>query len=154
MIFIAVLWLLQDLAQVTLMGICVVPDVFMLCTLFAVLLPRMERTRQSRFIWLLFIGELLWDLRWTNLPGLTSAVACMLVGISCIIWDKIPSQGRSVGVFATLAFVCEILSSAVYYFFWTFPSAVSQRLIIVQQCVAVPIILLLSAAFWEKREIR
>ena len=69
MTLLLVIWLLQDFVQLLLMGICMVPDVFLLTALFMALLPDTTKERQTKLVWAAFIGGLIWDLRWTNLPG-------------------------------------------------------------------------------------
>ena len=72
-----VVWLLQDFAQLLLMGICIVPDVFLMTALFMALLPGVSGERQTKLVWAAFAGGLLWDLRWTNLPGLSAASSAL-----------------------------------------------------------------------------
>ena len=46
-----VVWLLQDFAQLLLMGICIVPDVFLMTALFMALLPGVSGERQTKLVW-------------------------------------------------------------------------------------------------------
>ena len=89
-----VVWLLQDFAQLLLMGICIVPDVFLMTALFMALLPGVSGERQTKLVWAAFAGGLLWDLRWTNLPGLSAAIGGGVLGLICFLWYKTPAQGR------------------------------------------------------------
>ena len=57
-----VVWLLQDFAQLLLMGICIVPDVFLMTALFMALLPGVSGERQTKLVWAAFVGGLLWAL--------------------------------------------------------------------------------------------
>ena len=95
MILLSLIWLLQDFAQLLLMGICMIPDVFLLTILFIALLPEKSKEEQSKLVWIAFFGGLLWDLRWTNLPGLTSAISGGVIGLACFIWQKLPAIGRT-----------------------------------------------------------
>ncbi|MEG1602480.1 MAG: hypothetical protein RRY12_00120 [Cloacibacillus sp.] len=149
MTFLFVIWLLQDFAQLLLMGICMVPDVFLLAILFMALLPDTTCNRQTALVWAAFIGGVIWDLRWTNLPGLTAAIGGGVVGLACFLWQKTPAQGRSAGLFATMCIFCELLYAGVHFFFWTIPSQTAMRQFIVQQLMAVPLIILFSWLFWK-----
>ena len=46
MILLSLIWLLQDFAQLLLMGICMIPDVFLLTILFIALLPEKSKEEQ------------------------------------------------------------------------------------------------------------
>lgn len=139
-----VTWLLQDFAQLLLMGLCMVPDFFLLTALFMALLPGVSRERQSALVLAAFLGGLAWDLRWTNLPGLSAAISGGVIGLACYLWQKTPVQGRTPGLFAALAVFCELLYAGVHYLFWTIPSQTAMRQFLVQQLIAVPLIILFA----------
>ena len=144
-----VIWLLQDFVQLLLMGLCMVPDAFLMTALFMALLPGVSRERHSRLVWAAFIGGLAWDLRWTNLPGITAAIGGGLVGLACFIWQKTPVQGRTSGLFAIMAALCELIYAGVHFFFWTIPSQTAMRQFIVQQLMAVPLIVIFAWLYWK-----
>ena len=144
-----VVWLLQDFVQLLLMGICMVPDLYLLTILFLALIPNTSKERQNMLVWAAFIGGVIWDLRWTNLPGLTAAIGGGVVGLACFLWQKVPSQGRSAGLFAVMSIFCELLYAGVHFFFWTIPSQTAMRQFLVQQLMAVPLIILFSWLFWK-----
>ena len=52
-----VLWLLQDFLQVLIMGICTVPDVFMMSLIMYAVLAQPHKDRQIVFIWIAFAGD-------------------------------------------------------------------------------------------------
>ena len=103
MTLLLVIWLLQDFVQLLLMGICMVPDVFLLTALFMALLPDTSKEQQTKLVWAAFIGGLIWDLRWTNLPGLTAAIGGGVIGLACFLWQKTPVQGRTLGTFTIMS---------------------------------------------------
>ncbi|MBQ9881600.1 MAG: hypothetical protein IJM42_03195 [Synergistes sp.] len=152
MIFLSLIWLLQDLVQLILMGICMIPDVFLLTILFLALLPWKTRDDQSKLIWAAFIGGLLWDLRWTNLPGFTSAVGCGLVGAACIMWQKLPAIGRTPVAFMFISAACQLLYALTHCFFWAMPSQSALRQFIVQQLIAVPVIIIFTLLYGRVSE--
>lgn len=152
MILLALIWLLQDFVQLMLMGICMIPDVFLLTILFIVLLPGKTKEEQSKFIWAAFIGGLLWDLRWTNLPGLTSAVSCGLIGAACVMWQKLPAIGRTPPAFMFISAACQLVYALTHSFFWAMPSQSALRQFIVQQLIAVPVIIVFTWLFGRVSE--
>ncbi|MDO5115929.1 MAG: hypothetical protein Q4D58_07520 [Synergistaceae bacterium] len=144
-----VIWLTQDFAQLLMMGICIVPDLFLLSVLFMALAPGASRDRQTKLVWAAFLGGLIWDLRWTNLPGLSAAVGGGVIGLACFIWYKTPPQGRGTAVFTAIAAICELLYAGIHFFFWTIPSQTAIRQLMVQQLIAVPVIIFFSWLFWK-----
>lgn len=149
MIMLAVLWFIQDFTQVFAMGLLIVPDIFLLCVIFYTLRPEAKPDRYGLLIWVAFIGGLLWDLRWTNLPGLTAALNGAIVAVSCIAWRRYPVQARSWGLFAAVLTVAMIISGVTHFLFWTMPSQAALRQLAVQQLVGIPIIVLISFIFWQ-----
>ena len=149
MILPAVIWILQDFLQVFLMGFCIMPDVFLLSLLMIVLSPNVNKEKQVVLIWVAFIGGLLWDLRWTNLPGLTAAINGASVALSCHVWQKIPVQGRSVAFFSIIIFTVMFASGFIHFIFWTDPNQVALRQFLVQQLIGVPVVALISLLFWK-----
>lgn len=149
MTLLVVIWLLQDFAQLLLMGICMVPDLYLLTILFMALLPDTTKERQNMLVWAAFVGGVIWDLRWTNLPGLTAAIGGGIVGLACFLWQKTPAQGRSAGLFAVMSVFCELMYAGVHFFFWTIPSQTAMRQFVVQQLMAVPLIAIFSWLFWK-----
>jgi len=68
MTWLAMLWFLQDFVQVFLMGFFIVPNIYLMTLLLMALLPATGKERQIMIIWAAFVGGLIWDFRWTNLP--------------------------------------------------------------------------------------
>jgi cell shape-determining protein MreD len=149
MILPALIWLLQDFAQVFLMGFCVVPDVFLLFLVMMALSPSVRKEKQIVIIWTAFIGGLFWDFRWTNLPGLSAAINGASVAISCYVWQKIPVQGRTATFFSFIIFSVVFFSGLLHFIFWTIPNQVAMRQFLVQQLIGLPVVALVSLFFWK-----
>lgn len=145
MILSVLIWLLQDIIQVVFMGIFLVPELFLLSLVFAGLRPENEhRHSLSWYIAAGFVGGLLWDLRWTNLPGLTAALNGALLALVFVVWHLIPAQGRNTKSFIACALAVQILSAAVHAMFWTVTSMTTLRLFAIQQLIGVAFIMLLG----------
>ncbi|NLV82150.1 MAG: hypothetical protein GXZ18_03955 [Synergistaceae bacterium] len=149
MIKILFIWILQDLLQTLTMGLCIIPDFFLMSIIYLALTSNSNKERQITLIWIAFIGGLFWDLRWTNLPGLTAAINGGMVALSCFLWEKTPAQGRSVGMFVFLLVCTQVFSRLINLIFWTIPSQVAFRQLIVQLLLSVPIIVILSFFYWK-----
>ena len=149
MIWLIVVWFLQDFLQVFLMGFFIVPDIFLMLLLLIALLPAARKEKQILLVWLAFAGGIMWDFRWTNLPGLTAAINAGLVSVSCYTWRKLPAQGRTL-VFFTFILTASILFSGLAHFaLWTVPSQVALRQFFVQQLLSVPLVVLFSLIYWK-----
>lgn len=135
------MWLLQDLLQVLIMGFSLVPDIYMLMLLGYALFPATDDAKLKKIIWATFFGGMLWDLRWTNLPGLTSCLGVIIIWLVNCYWRKVPAQGRSPVLFAFLLFVAQLALTLVNYMFWTIPNHVALRLISVQILLVIPLII-------------
>ena len=149
MIALTVIWLLQDFFQVFTMGILMAPNVFLMSVIFLSLRPRGDNEKYGAFIWAAFIGGLIWDLRWTNLPGLTAAVNSAVTAMACIIWRKLPVQGRSVALFTVMITVSMVATGLAHSLFWTMPSQAALRQLAVQQLAGVPAVVLISIIYWR-----
>lgn len=142
MILSIIILLLQDLAQVLLMGFCIVPDVFVYSLLFLVLLPSSQRMRtEETLIAAAFIGGLIWDFRWTNLPGVTAAANAAIISAASLFWNKIPIQGRNYQMFAAILIAAQIMLAGLHSTMWFDFSAATFRMFAIQQLLAVPAII-------------
>ncbi len=149
MIALAALWLIQDFAQVLMMGLSMVPDIFLLGIILSALLSNNRKDRQIILIWAAFFGGLLWDLRWTNLTGLSAAVNAAVVSAACFVWQITPAQGRTVTLFTVISMAAQLVSGIVHYIFWMIPSQAAVRQITVQSLLAVPVIIIISLLYWK-----
>jgi len=146
------IFLIQDFLQVLVMGISLVPDLFLLCIIMLVLVPGGRKDKQTTLIWISFIGGLIWDLRWTNLPGLTSGFNGAVVAAAICLWYKAPVQGRTTLLFAAFAFVTQILSGMVHFVFWNVSTLAAMRQFAVQQILSLPALVILCYIFWKVSE--
>ncbi len=152
MISLIAVWFLQDFVQVFLMGFFVVPNIYLMTLLLLSLLPTARKERQIVLIWAAFAGGLIWDFRWTNLPGLTAALDAGILSASCWIWQKIPAQGRSPVFFAFLMIGSVLFSGTVHFMLWTVSSQVALRQFFVQQLLGVPLVVVFSLIYWKVSE--
>ncbi len=142
------IWLLQDIFQVIFMGVFLVPDFFLITLIYAGLKPESEH-RHTPFWYIItgFIGGLFWDLRWTNIIGLTAGLNGVLLSAVFVIWHIIPAQGRSERALTGCMLGVQFISAFVHMLMWTVSSAVTIRLFIIQQLMGIAIILFLSFVY-------
>ena len=152
MTWLAMLWFLQDFVQVFLMGFFIVPNIYLMTLLLMALLPATGKERQIMIIWAAFVGGLIWDFRWTNLPRLTAAHNAGLVAASCWAWQKIPAQGRTPIFFAVIVLAAMLFSGSVHFALWTVSSQVALRQFFVQQLLGVPLAIIFSLVYWKVSE--
>lgn len=148
----ALILLLQDFLQVFVMGIFLVPDIFLICVLLFALARSDNKSKHVTLIWAAFIGGLLWDLRWTNLPGMTAILNGAAVAAASYFWYKAPAQGRTTLLFALFSLLTQILSGVTHYVFWYAETQAALRQFLVQQILCVPMLVILSFIFWKVSE--
>lgn len=145
----ALILLLQDFLQVFVMGIFLVPDIFLVSVLLFALVRSDNKAKQVTLIWIAFIGGLLWDLRWTNLPGMTAALNGAAVAAAIFFWYKAPVQGRTTLLFGLFTLLTQVLSGVIHYIFWYAGTQASLRQFMVQQILCVPVLVVLCFIFWK-----
>ena len=89
-------WYLQDLFQVIFGGWAVAPDLFLTYLLSKGLTDERD---YDIYLWGCFIGGLLWDLRWTGIPGFSASLYGAIFMVFRLLWTIIPKEGRVPALF-------------------------------------------------------
>lgn len=134
----AAVWYLQDLCQVMFSGRFLVPDIFFIFLVFRV--ATVSRNVPSA-VWPAFLGGLLWDLRWTALPGLTATTYAISVAACAMVWNHIPESGRNPRLFALLAFCGHLFIGVVRFMAWGDGRSALYGVFAVQQFASLPLLL-------------
>ncbi|HON34486.1 MAG TPA: rod shape-determining protein MreD [Synergistales bacterium] len=109
------LWYLQDLSQVLLSERFLAPDLFLFFLFYRVTKNPREA---SSVIWVALVAGLLWDFRWTALPGFTATAYASLAALFFIIWNHVPYSGRNAVLFSLLALAAQFFASLARFLFW------------------------------------
>lgn len=136
------LWLAQNMLQVLFMGILLVPNVFLLLVLFRVARGIAHSKEITACVWQGFIGGILWDFRWTGLPGLSGVLNTLAIAFVAWIWWRNPATGRTPLLFAIVAGGAHLAVGFVHYLTWEVPSAAALRLFSIQQLLMLPFLML------------
>ncbi|MDR3165304.1 MAG: hypothetical protein LBU13_06970 [Synergistaceae bacterium] len=147
MISLAVIWLLQDLAQVLSMGVLLVPDFFLLTVAYGIVSGPLGKERISLWIWLAFAGGILWDFRWAVTPGISGLVNSLSVFAVYTAWAGTPVSGRGVWLFALLAGMAHLFSGMAHYITWAAASQAAVRMFFVQQLLGIPALAVACAVY-------
>jgi hypothetical protein len=142
-LFLSLVWLSQDVLQVLAMGFFLIPDLFLLGLLAGIALFPPRGSGGAALIWSAFGGGLLWDLRWTSLPGLTASTDAAAVALVLWIWGRTPPSGRNAWLFSLLALGAHFCVGAIR-FAASADTPAALRMALVQQLTAVPIVALLA----------
>ncbi len=139
----AAVWFLQDILQVLLSGRFLAPDIFLLYILF-----RMARTSGDvpSIVWGAFAGGLLWDLRWTTLPGLTASLYSLFAAACMVVWNHIPGSGRNPTLFLLLALSSQAITGLVRFLTWGSSRDVLAGVFVVQLLSSIPFLVLAALA--------
>lgn len=138
MIPLAAVWYLQDLLQVTFSGRFLVPDIFFLFVIFRIAVVTRD---VPAVVWPAFLGGLVWDLRWTALPGLTAAAYAFSAAACVLVWNHIPDSGRTPRLFLTLAICGHLFIGLARFLAWGESRSDLFGVFALQQIAALPVIL-------------
>lgn len=130
-------WLLQDVWQVLAMGFMLVPEIFLLVVIYRLLRAISMRTGAARWIWAAWIGGMVWDFRWAELPGVTAVTNTLCAAAAFWLWRRTPTGGRGPVLFAMISGGASFASGLVHYAAWAVPSAAAVRMFAAQQCLSV-----------------
>ncbi|MDR3332381.1 MAG: hypothetical protein LBT08_07115 [Synergistaceae bacterium] len=140
-------WLMQDLLQVLAMGFMLVPEFFLLVVVYKIVSGPLQQRRISWWIWFVFAGGTLWDLRWAAIPGMSGLINIAAVAVVYWVWNRTPIGGRSAFLFAGLAGGIHFLSGVAHYFAWAVPSQAATRMFLIQQLLSVPVLVALCLIY-------
>ncbi len=146
-----ILWfslLARDLLQVAFSGTTLVPDL----TLLMIVWLSVFRCEEPESLFLHAFGAgLLWDLRWTGVPGMTSAAYVLTVAVTACVWSILPPGKRANPV---LFFFC---SSTTHALTSVFPAIFTSKglglssPLATQQGMAIACVLGLTALYIRQR---
>ena len=108
-------WYVQDFLWILSSGKVLVPEIYLLALVFL----SMFRTEDGvRTVWAAFIGGVLWDLRWTGLPGATSLLYVTTLMLVRWLWRSIPATGRTISLFGLLLWFSNMPITLARLFLW------------------------------------
>ena len=139
MIPLAAVWYLQDLLQVAFSGRFLVPDLFFLFVVFRLAVVTRD---VPAVVWPAFFGGLLWDLRWTALPGLTALAYAFSAAVCALVWNHIPDSGRTPRLFLILAVCGHLFIGIARFMAWSESRSDLLGFFALQQIVALPVVLI------------
>jgi hypothetical protein len=143
----ALVWLLQDFLQVLVTRIILTPEIFLLAALYKLVSGPQSQRRAAKWIWFVFFGGVLWDLRWASVPGMSGLLNVAALAFVYWIWDRTPIAGRGALLFAAIAGGAHLFSGAAHYLFWAPPGEAAMRIFAVQQLLMIPVLALLCMIY-------
>lgn len=135
-------WLGQDLLQVLFMGFLLVPSAFLLLMLFRTAAGIARSQSITSCVWQGFVGGVIWDFRWTGLPGLSAVLNTLAIAFVAWIWWRSPATGRTPLLFAITAGGAHFLVGFAHYLTWDVSNVTALRLFFVQQLIMLPLLIL------------
>lgn len=127
------------------------PDIFFLGMSYRVMGDEQGKNKFISSVWITFLGGLLWDMRWTSVPGITALGEVLALTLICVLWYRAPSAGRTPLLWAFMAGGAHLFLGLVRFLLWADTSSAALRLLTIQQLTAVPLILMFSAVIFFKR---
>ena len=147
MIASALAWLLQDFLQVLVTSLILTPEIFLLVSLYKLVSGPTQQRRTAKWIWFVFCGGVLWDLRWASVPVMSGLLNVAALAAVYWIWDRTPAGGRGTVLFAAAAGGAHIFSGVVHYLAWASPGQAAMRTFAIQQLLMIPVLVLLCAIY-------
>lgn len=136
-------WYLQDLIQLALSSALLAPEIFMIALNFCTI--RKEKNSSFDAVCAV-IGGLLYDLRWTAVPGLSGAIYVLDVWAMRFIWFRLPKDGRGPGIFTVFNALFCAGACLIRLACWSLGSSHASLMLVgmVQMALTVPVIMF----FW------
>lgn len=103
-------WYVQDFLQVLFGSWTIAPEVFLISMMT---LGLSDDRSFHPYVWGCFLGGLMWDLRWTGIPGFTGALYSFLFAFIRITWFATPKEGRLPAFFLVMVSAGVLVSSGV-----------------------------------------
>ena len=147
MIISALVWLIQDFFHVFVTRIILVPEIFLLTALYMLVSGPLHPRRVAGWMWYVFCGGVLWDLRWAAVPGMSGLLNVAALVAVYWIWDRTPAGGRSTALFAAAAGTVHLLSGAALYLAWPLHVQAAMRIFAIQQLLMIPALAILCAIY-------
>lgn len=146
-------WLAQDMSQVLGMGFLLVPEIFLLLLLFRSTIATAHGQDVTQHIWGVFLGGLIWDFRWTGLPGLSAVLNTIALLLVVWLWRRTPPAGRTGRWFVILTILAHFFVGVAHYFTWKIPSDTALRLFLIQQLLMFPVLAVFYLLFlWKMQD--
>jgi hypothetical protein len=140
-------WLLQDILQVLVTSLILTPEIFLLVSLYKLVSEPVPQRRAAKWIWFVFCGGVLWDLRWASVPGVSALLNVAVLTAVCWVWDRTPAGGRGAVLFAAFAGGAHLFSGLIHYLAWASPGQAAMRTFAIQQLLMIPVLALLCAVY-------
>jgi uncharacterized membrane protein len=140
-------WLLQDFLQVLVTRLILAPEIFLLAALYKLISGPQSPRRAAKWIWFVFFGGVLWDLRWASVPGMSGLLNVAALASVYWIWDRTPTAGRSALLFAAIAGGAHLFSGVIHYLAWALPGQAAMRTFAIQQLLMIPVLALLCVIY-------
>lgn len=141
MTWVVISWFFQDILQAFLSQSILVPEYFLPFLLYRVFSSEYD---SKAFIWIAFGGGILWDLRWTGLPGMSSGIYVSIILLLNWIWSLLPETGRTTLVFVILMWSGSFLVYLSRIFVWDARGYSFYSGFIVQQLCIIPLLILMG----------
>ena len=149
--FVVGIWLLQDLLQVLLLGFCLVPN---LCVTYLLLVTMLDFSNDALArdaLWGAFVGGILYDLRWTNVPGASALLWCLSLAVASVVWGYIPQNARNYVAHFWLVFFVLLSSELIHFVLFAVSSGAILRLMLLNMVMSLVVALISSAIFMRNQ---
>ncbi|MCL1874848.1 MAG: hypothetical protein FWF87_01150 [Synergistaceae bacterium] len=156
MIFNSVLsWYIQDILAVLTFDALLVPDIFLLCILYNKFSDfSRDQGYEILLLWVLFLGGILWDLRWIEIPGIYAFVYTGTFLCATWIWSLFPESGHTAIIVYIILWISQLPGFFTGLFLWNVEAEHYLRSMLICQAYSIPLAAVFSLLYARKLKLK
>ena len=148
-------WYFQDLLAVLSSSALLVPDIFLLYILYRNFSDfSRDVGNEILLIWVLFLGGVLWDLRWIGILGLFAFVYVGTFLCASWSWSLFPESGHTVFMFFFILWASQLPGFFVNLLLWNIEAEYYLRSMLIWQAYSIPLSALFSLLYARKLKLK
>ena len=156
MIFYAILsWYFQNLLAVLSFDALLVPDIFLLYIIYNMLSDFSKDVgNEILLIWVLFFGGILWDLRWTAIPGIYASVYIGTFLCASWVWSLFPESGHTTSILFIILWLSQLPGFFAGLYLWNVGAEYYFTSMLIGQAYSIPLAAIFSLLYVRKLKLK
>ena len=148
-------WYVQNILAVLSSDALLVPDIFLLYILYCNFSDFTRDTeKEMLLIWVLFLGGILWDLRWIGIPGLFALIYAGTFLCASWVWSLFPESGHTVSMFFFILWMSQLPGFFAGLLLWNVEPEYYLRSMLICQAYSIPLSAFYSLLYARKLKLK
>lgn len=143
-------WYLQDLLAVLSSDAFLIPDIFLGYLVYYGLSTVKDPDDEVLVLWLAFLGGLMWDFRWFNMPGLFALIYVFVFLAASWSWNLLPESGKTGAVMWVILWCSLFPGYLASLYIWGVRGETFMRSLAIQQIYSLSISTLFTYLYIRK----